>query len=872
MDPLEELFNLFEAELVTPKKVATPAKRKPQIEPIGTDEPQGHPADSIVRGLSGGLDRLAADLKGGTDVNNSKLQDPNPMVRGPQNVDLQVDPDGTPTVGTPPDKVHPEAERNQMIKDLIAQGKSPEEAYFELSGKEPTAQDATEIAKLQAAYTDDKLKNIPNPDEDSQSIFGKDINVKNGVTPEVASLTANAPDFAKSSPAYTTPLNNESNEQFLERSQKNLNGIEFVDVSKSLKGVDNLGIPPKYLDLISRALVSTRNKDTEKISYFAKGAGAGQISSQMGELMSMIITQLDPDNRKSFYETIRSQISKLKASGTKENNMIIQQSWLDAAMNNATAIDNYIAREFPGAKIIGGAWDNKEELETLGIGPNGEPKGVSTDIVIRDSEGNNHQLSLKKSDLVNLTNGSANVYRRYMLNGIIEDSTNPKFELATKFVQGMDTFNKIYDQLGMPPIDPDYFGVPTPPPLKDIAEALGVDKNDPQVKIISQQLKLSAENIKNAISDETLIPPEINSNKFITDMTERLNTQFSQHRAAIDKINFDITDRSVFEDALDSTDIPDQIRKLFYTSDGKLRSKAGSLPAKMKKDELSVMAYNTALDLFNDSKSVADSVKTLDDEIKMIMKSNKVSRSEAFDIIEEGARGSGNTRKLNKVKYFALLSLGGDVAKQVKQESKENEVKFTTAAIKALNTDPNMKKGMIGDLRRSFPIKDIAEGKETMVVGDTYLSKNVLKHILGTDSWDDISERIEVKEGRNGRIYLAYILDADTTHTGKPDVIPLADITVRQDGIGYGTAIKHEFKFSAEFGRRLRKANAELGTNITEEDIIRLFYDKSTLLVESIRHLMTEDADDETGTEPLDTVEDYDYTNDVDFLRTYGRA
>jgi hypothetical protein len=870
MDPLEELFNLFEAELVTPKKV-TPVKRKPPIAPF-EDEPQGRSPDSIVKGLSGGLDRLAADMKGGSDANHPKLQDSNPMVRGPQDTKPELDPDGTPTVGTPPVEVHPEAERNERIRGDITQGLSPEDSFTAEFGREPTARDAAEIAKLQGTYTDDKLKNIPNPDNDSESVFGNEMKDQDGSTPEVSKLTANAPDFAKSSPAFITPLNNESNEQFLERSQKNLNGVGFLDVSKSLKGVDSLGIPPKYLDLISRALVSTRNKDTEKISYFAKGAGAGQISSQMGELMSMVITQLDPGNRKSFYDTIRSQILKSKEKGVKDNNMIVQQSWLDAAMNNAAAIDNYIAREFPGAKIIGGAWDNKEELNALGISPDGQPKGVSTDIVIRDSEGNNHQLSLKKSDLVNLTNGSANVYRRYMLNGIMGDQTNPKFELASKFIEGMDTFNTIYDQLGMPQIDPDYFGVPNPPPLKDIAEALGVDKNDPQVKAIVQQLKVSAENIRTAISDETLIPSEINSNKFINDMTDRLSNQFSQHRALIDKINFDVTDRSVFEDALDSTDIPDEIRKLFYTTDGKLRPKAGNLPAKMKKDELNVMAYNTALDLFNDSKDVADSIKTLDEEINLVMKSNRVSRTEALDIIEEGTRGSGSTRKLNKVKYFALLSLGGDVAKQVKQESKENEVKFTTAAIKALNTDPNMKKGMIGDLRRSFPIKDIAEGKETMVVGDTYLSKNVLKHMLGTDNWDDISERIEVKEGRNGRIYLGYVLDADVTHSGTPDVIPLADITVRQDGIGYGTAIKHEFKFAAEFGKRLRKANAELGTNVTTEDIIALFYANGSLLVEAIRHLIPQEADDETGTEPLDTVEEFDYTNDVDFLRVYGRA
>lgn len=182
MDPLEELFNLFEAELVTPKKV-TPVKRKPPIAPF-EDEPQGRSPDSIVKGLSGGLDRLAADMKGGSDANHPKLQDSNPMVRGPQDTKPELDPDGTPTVGTPPAEVHPEAERNERIRGDITQGLSPEDSFTAEFGREPTARDAAEIAKLQGTYTDDKLKNILNPDKDSESVFGKEMKDQEGPTPE----------------------------------------------------------------------------------------------------------------------------------------------------------------------------------------------------------------------------------------------------------------------------------------------------------------------------------------------------------------------------------------------------------------------------------------------------------------------------------------------------------------------------------------------------------------------------------------------------------------------------------------------------------------------------------------------------------------
>ncbi|AEC52998.1 hypothetical protein SCRM01_051 [Synechococcus phage S-CRM01] len=193
MDPLQELYQLYEAELQPKVKPKTPVKVKPKVE---LDEPEGAPPNAIVKGLSKGLDALAADLKGGptpketsTAVANPKLQDPNPMVGTPQEKESEVDPDGTPTIGSSPEFVHPEAERNQRTQDAIKQGLSPEDAFAAEYGKEPTPRDADEYAKYLAAYTNDKQKNIPKPDEDSESIFGKDVN-DNNLTPEEQELEA----------------------------------------------------------------------------------------------------------------------------------------------------------------------------------------------------------------------------------------------------------------------------------------------------------------------------------------------------------------------------------------------------------------------------------------------------------------------------------------------------------------------------------------------------------------------------------------------------------------------------------------------------------------------------------------------------------
>lgn len=189
MDPLEELFNLFEAEIKTKPKVA---KAKPPVNAPVEDEPQGHPANTVVKNLSSGLDKLAADL--GNKVVDPKYQDPNPMVQAPTRVQPEiddksseeptVDPAGTPTIGTPPENVHPAAQQNQRLKDSIRRGLSPEDAFAAEYGRPPTAKDAEEFAKFLGSYTDDKLKDITEPEEDSSSLYAKDYEASKGPTPE----------------------------------------------------------------------------------------------------------------------------------------------------------------------------------------------------------------------------------------------------------------------------------------------------------------------------------------------------------------------------------------------------------------------------------------------------------------------------------------------------------------------------------------------------------------------------------------------------------------------------------------------------------------------------------------------------------------
>ena len=81
--------------------------------------------------------------------------------------------------------------------------------------------------------------------------------------------------------------------------------------------------------------------------------------------------------------------------------------------------------------------------------------------------------------------------------------------------------------------------------------------------------------------------------------------------------------------------------------------------------------------------------------------------------------------------------------------------------------------------------------------------------------------------------------------------------------------MKHEMKLRPDFYKRLQKVNAELGTNLTAEEVLALFFGKKQLFVEAIQHLIPKTQ--EEMQELTETI-DYDYNEDVDFLRKYGRA
>jgi hypothetical protein len=209
----------------------------------------------------------------------------------------------------------------------------------------------------------------------------------------------------KSSEAFNTPTI-ASNQEFLSAPPvKLIPGKQFIDLRQELINsgkFDSLNFPPRYLDVLSQLAVSQATGDGPAITSYVKGAGAGQIASQAGELMTMISSTLSDEQAEAFFDV-------LEKMAPKGNPSPIDNSWIKAARQNRVAILNSIKSNLKGGQIIAGSWDVKNEVESLGM--NYKDKGFSTDAFFRVKTSSGQEtileVSLKKDKSVFFINSGA---------------------------------------------------------------------------------------------------------------------------------------------------------------------------------------------------------------------------------------------------------------------------------------------------------------------------------------------------------------------------------------------------------------------------------------------------------------------------------
>lgn len=194
-----------------------------------------------------------------------------------------------------------------------------------------------------------------------------------------------------------------TNEEFLNDPPNELvNGAKFIDVRRELSDSglfpDGVNFPPAYLDLISQLRIT--KKGDIPVSDYIEGAGAGQIRSQVGELMTMASTSMSDAQAEKFFEILSRDVP---------NGSCLDESWIVAAKRNRDAIYKSITNNLGGGEIVAASWDVKNEVEALG--KSYAEKGFSTDVFfkVRTASGKEEilEVSLKKDKNVFFINGGA---------------------------------------------------------------------------------------------------------------------------------------------------------------------------------------------------------------------------------------------------------------------------------------------------------------------------------------------------------------------------------------------------------------------------------------------------------------------------------
>ncbi len=181
----------------------------------------------------------------------------------------------------------------------------------------------------------------------------------------------------------------------------------------------NNKFPQKYLKVLERMMNTKPVGEGSSINHYLKGeVGAGHVSSQAGEILTLVGVSLSDQEFNNLSNSLlkhEQELIKLDPKLKGENTRIIPKSWIVASYNQRKAILKRIKKQYgEKASIMASCWDAKSEVEALGLSDYKKNKGYSTDIFIKvkDSTGKIilDEVSLKKSDNVNLLNSSINKF------------------------------------------------------------------------------------------------------------------------------------------------------------------------------------------------------------------------------------------------------------------------------------------------------------------------------------------------------------------------------------------------------------------------------------------------------------------------------
>ncbi len=126
-----------------------------------------------------------------------------------------------------------------------------------------------------------------------------------------------------------------------------------------------------------------------------------------------------------------------------------------------------------------------------------------------------------------------------------------------------------------------------------------------------------------------------------------------------------------------------------------------------------------------------------------------------------------------------------------KKKLTKNSHGHSEAVLKHLIKDDENKKALLEIVSKTFPLKELMEGKEWAILGEKgggiNLDNHTISQCLGATNFEDVVEKLQIVDfGPKKEPTLVYSAD-----NGKRN-IPISKINCRPDGIMYGTTWKLE--------------------------------------------------------------------------------
>ena len=212
------------------------------------------------------------------------------------------------------------------------------------------------------------------------------------------------------------------------------------------------------------------------------------------------------------------------------------------------------------------------------------------------------------------------------------------------------------------------------------------------------------------------------------------------------------------------------------------------------------------------NKSEIEKIAKTNPELKKIMKDKGFKSVDDFIPPKSRSESKAAFMAMNVLAGFPDTGYSNDTGKVTPDPPETDAQKavaeqigavreYATKATNAIVENETLKKGMLNDIKSEFPVKSVAEGEETMAIGDMSLDQNTMKDIFGTDDFSKIQDHLIVDDTEDPP-YLAYEGEAGGER------LRIARIDIRQDGLGYGgSAMRFDMNMASDFADRLEQAN-----------------------------------------------------------------